>query len=114
MAQTQAVNQQLRQGGCVAFFCHSECDPTGAWSGNGVQDILAFGGGHAGLPKCTWHVPFNACCTCHAHRIQAVLCAQFVHKSRLGHAHAMNAPAHIAFAKQLIEHHGLVRAVKRA
>ena len=36
MAQTQAVNQQLRQDGCVAFLGDGESDPTSAWSGNGV------------------------------------------------------------------------------
>jgi hypothetical protein len=50
VAQTQAIDQQLGQSRRVAFFRHSQCDPTGAWSGNGVQDMLAFGGGHAGLP----------------------------------------------------------------
>ena len=114
MAQTQAVNQQLRQDGCVAFFGDGESDPTSAWSGNGVQYILAFDGGHAGLPQRARHVPFNAIGACNAHGVQAVLRAQFIDQASLGHAHAMNAPAHIAFAQQLIEHHGLVRTVKRA
>ena len=76
--------------------------------------MLAFGGGHAGLPQRARHVPFNAIGTGNPHGIQAVLRAQFVDQTRLSHTHAMNAPAHIAFAQQLIEHHGLVRTVKRA
>ena len=113
LTQTQAFNQQLRQGGCVAFFCHGECDPARAFGGNGVQDILTLGGDHTGLPERTRHLPFKATGACNAHSIQTILRTQFVDQARLGHAHAMNAPAHIAIAQQLIKHHGLVRAVKR-
>ena len=114
VAQTQAINQQLGQSRRVAFFGDGESDPTSAWSGNGVQDMLAFGGGHAGLPQRARHVPFNAIGTGNPHGILAVLRAQFVDQTWLSHTHAMNAPAYIAFAQQLIEHHGLVRTVKRA
>ena len=114
VAQSQAFYQQLRQCRRVSLFSHGQCDPPRAGGGNGFDHTLTLGGGHAGLPQCARYLPFNTFCSCNANRIQTVLRAKFVHQSGLGHAHAMNAPAHITFTQQLIKHHGLVRAVKRS
>jgi uncharacterized oxidoreductase len=110
----QALDQQRRQFGAVAFFSHGQRDPARGGRGDGVHHAGRLARRHAAVQHRAHDLPAAAAVAVELDGVQALLPRQRVGQLCGAHRHTQHTPGLGPVRHEAVEHHGLVGAVESA